>query len=144
MSDVIREAIEESPLFKHLEGDWVRRLVEAAELRRVEQGAVVVEEGDEAEALFVVVRGRVQVSTDADERTVELQTLGPGAYFGEVSLLSGKAATATVEAAGDGVELVAIDGAAVSEVVEADDKVRRMLEGVTLARARDTIGKVLE
>lgn len=144
MSDLKREAIEDSPLLKHLDEDWHRRLIEAAELRTVSEGEVLVEEGSSAGALFIVVRGSVRVWTEADGESVELKRLGPGAYFGEVSLLSAKEATATVEAASDTVELVAVDGGSVAELVESDDKVRGMLEGVTLARARDTIGKVLE
>ncbi|MFW5968535.1 MAG: Crp/Fnr family transcriptional regulator [Persicimonas sp.] len=144
MSNVMKETIEDSPLFKHLDEDWHRRLIEASEVRTASKGEVLVEEGSSAGALFVVVRGSVRVWTEADGDTVELKRLGPGAYFGEVSLLGAKEATATVEAASETVELVAVDGGVIAELVESDDKVRGMLEGVTLARARDTIGKVLE
>ncbi len=85
----------------------------------------------------------MRVWTKSLEREVDLKTLGKGAYFGEVSLMSGKAATATVEAQGNATVL-AIDKATVLELVERDEKVRKMLEGLTLARAKDTLGKVLK
>jgi cAMP-dependent protein kinase regulator len=144
MTAIIEETINESPLFKHIGDEWKQRLVESAQLRAFEGGEVIIEEGQQAESLFIVVRGRVRVWTESDGRQVELKTLGQGAYFGEVSLLSGKEATATVEAKTDEVTTVALDRPVLLELVGEDDKVRRMLEGVTLARAKDTIGKVLK
>jgi CRP-like cAMP-binding protein len=144
MTATINETINESPLFKHLGEAWHDRLVESAELRDYAAPQTIIEEGSPAESLFIVVRGRVRVWTTADGREVELKTLGPGAYFGEVSLLSGKDTTATVAAKTDQVSVVALDREVLLELVDEDDKVRRMLEGVTLARAKDTIGKVLK
>ncbi|QDG49231.1 cyclic nucleotide-binding domain-containing protein [Persicimonas caeni] len=144
MTAIIEETINESPLFKHIGDEWKQRLVESAQLRAFEGGEVIIEEGQQAESLFIVVRGRVRVWTESDGRQVELKTLGQGAYFGEVSLLSGKEATATVEAKTDDVTTVALDRSVLLELFGEDDKVRRMLEGVTLARAKDTIGKVLK
>lgn len=144
MTATIEETINDSPLFKHLDQDWKTRLFNSAQLRAFEASQVIIEEGNQAESLFIVVRGRVRVWTESDGRQVELKTLGPGAYFGEVSLLSGKEATATVEAKTEQVTTVALDRTILLELVKEDDKVRRMLEGVTLARAKDTIGKVLK
>ena len=59
------------------------------------------------------------------------------------SLMSGKSATATVEAQGSA-QVLAIEKEAVLRLVEKDEKVRKMLEGLTLARAKDTLGKVLK
>lgn len=144
MSATIEETITKSPLFKHLDQPWQQRLTDSAELRSYGSGEVIIDEGEPAESLFIVVKGRVRVWTDADGRDVELKTLGPGAYFGEVSLLSGKEATATVEAKTEEVTAVALDREILIDLVGEDEKVRRMLEGVTLARAKDTIGKVLK
>jgi CRP-like cAMP-binding protein len=144
MSATIEETIGQSPLFKHLDEAWQRRLAEAAEIRGFGGGETIIEEGAQVASLFIVTAGRVRVWTRVDGRDVELKTLSAGAYFGEVSLLSGKAATASVEARTDEVSTLAIGREALLELVEQDDKVRRMLEGVTLARAKDTIGKVLK
>ncbi len=144
MNHPIEETIQDSPLFKHLDASWKTRLVDTASLIDLEKGEAVIEEGTQTKSLYIVVRGKVRVSTTADGREVELKTLGAGAYFGEVSLLSGKKATATVEAKNDRVKLVVLDRPTLLELVAEDDKVRKMLEGVTLARAKDTIGKVLK
>lgn len=143
MSDIIATTITESPLFKHLSDDRMQEIIDAATIREYGDGEAIIEEGGAVRHLYVLVDGKVRVWTKSLNREVDLKTLGRGAYFGEVSLMSGKAATATVEAQGTA-EVLAIDKAAVLRLVEEDDKVRKMLEGLTLARAKDTLGKVLK
>ena len=144
MSSTIDQTIEESPLFKHLSAERQQQLIDASNLCSFEADEIIIEEGSQARSLDIVARGRVRIWTTNDGRKVELKTLGPGGYFGEVSLLSGKDATASVAAKTDQVILVALPRAELVALVDDDDKIRRMLEGVTLARAKDTIGKVLE
>ncbi|MFB6350999.1 MAG: cyclic nucleotide-binding domain-containing protein, partial [Bradymonadaceae bacterium] len=99
---------------------------------------------EEQHHLFIILDGRARVWTRSPKREVELKTLRPGAYFGEVSLLSDNVATATVEAQSDELSVVAVDRKVLLQLIEDNEKVREMLEGVTLARAKDTIGKVME
>lgn len=143
MSDIISTTITQSPLFKHLSDDDMQSIVDAATLHEYGDGQPIIEESGTVRHLYVLVNGKVRVWTKSLEREVDLKTLGKGAYFGEVSLMSGKAATATVEAQGEA-SVLAIDKSAVLDLVERDDKVRKMLEGLTLARAKDTLGKVLK
>jgi CRP-like cAMP-binding protein len=141
----IRRTIDQSPLFKHLSDSWQERIAAATDLETFQKGEPIIEEGQEGRHdLFVILDGKARVWTRSPKREVELKTLKPGAYFGEVSLLSDKFATATVEAKTDELRLLAVDREVVLELVDDDEKVRQMLEGVTLARAKDTIGKVME
>ena len=144
MSDVIATTISESPLFKHLSEADMKSIIDAASLREYEDGVAIIEEGGAVTALYVLVDGSVRVWTKSLNRDVELKTLGRGAYFGEGSLMSGKSATATVEPQDGSAQVIAIEKAAVLKLVEKDEKVRKMLEGLTLARAKDTLGKVLK
>ncbi|MFU8803066.1 MAG: cyclic nucleotide-binding domain-containing protein [Bradymonadaceae bacterium] len=144
MSEKIEQTIKESPLFKHLDTSAVQALVNGSRLEVFQTGATVIEEDQKVEHLFIVLTGRVRVWTHGMSGEVELKALGPGAYFGEVSLLSGKGATATVEVKTGPAQIVALAKESVLALIEEDEKVRRMLEGVTLARAKDTIGKVLK
>lgn len=143
MSDIIATTITESPLFKHLSPEDMQSIVEAASLQEYEDGAAIIEESGTVKSLYVLVDGNVRVWTKSLNREVDLKTLGRGAYFGEVSLMSGKSATATVAAQG-AAQVLAIEKEAVLRLVEKDEKVRKMLEGLTLARAKDTLGKVLK
>lgn len=144
MRDVIPSTIAQSPLFKHLSEGEMQTMIDAATVHEFEPGTPIIAEGGDVSALFVLVDGSVRVWTKSLNREVELKTLGRGAYFGEVSLMSGKSATATVEAHEGTATVLAISKDAVLKLVEKDDKVRKMLEGLTLARAKDTLGKVLK
>lgn len=145
MSEKIEQTIRESPLFKHLSDDQLTDLVDASELEVFGDDDVIIEEGSTNEHhLYIVLSGQVRVWTDGPKGKVELKTMGPGAYFGEVSLMSGSESTATVEVLKSPAELVAIHRDYLLELIESDEKVRKMLQGVTLARAKDTIGKVFK
>lgn len=62
-------------------------------------GQTVVRQGRSGESMFVVCQGRVRVTVG--EGGVEVATIGPGGYFGEMSLLTGDPRTATVSAVED-------------------------------------------
>jgi CRP-like cAMP-binding protein len=87
-----------SPLFAPLETrqrlDLVKRFVEL----EVPAGAEIVRQGDPSAGAYVVLRGEVAVQRSEGERSIELARLTSGELFGEMSLLSGAGATATVQA----------------------------------------------
>ena len=82
--------------------DLIKRFVEVD----VPAGTAVLREGDPGQGAYVVLRGQVQVSKHDGERSVELARLGPGELFGEISLLSGRGATASVSTLEDSALLV--------------------------------------
>jgi CRP-like cAMP-binding protein len=57
-------------------------------------GATLVEEGEEGDALFVIIEGGASVR----RKGVEVAVVGPGAWFGELALLDGEPRSATVVA----------------------------------------------
>jgi eukaryotic-like serine/threonine-protein kinase len=61
-------------------------------------GAVIVAEGEWADAAYIIVRGRCEVSKVVDGERRVLRTLQPGEVFGETGILSGNVRTATVVA----------------------------------------------
>lgn len=86
-------------LFDAAPRSTLERLARALVEERVEPGAVVVHEGDPADALYVVVSGELAVHARGEAGTDrQLRTLGARSYFGEIGLLRGLPRTATVEA----------------------------------------------
>lgn len=93
---------------------------------------IIVRQGDRADHFYVITRGEVQVSQQADSGgTVEIGTLRVGQCFGEMSLLSNVPRTATVTAATQ-VELLALNQATFADLMtrspETADDVRRIME----------------
>jgi len=61
-----------------------------ATVRTFAKRAIIVTEGDETDTLYVVISGKARVFVADDKgREVQLNQLGPGEYFGEVTLDGG-------------------------------------------------------
>jgi CRP/FNR family cyclic AMP-dependent transcriptional regulator len=77
-----------------------REVLAVAAWRRFDRGVVLFHEGEAGGSLYVLMRGQVAVrATTQDGDTATLNVIGPGAAFGELSLLEPAAArTATVQA----------------------------------------------
>lgn len=77
-----------------------REVLAAAVSRRFDRGVVLFHEGEAGGSLHLLMRGRVAVRvTTPDGDTATLNVIGPGAAFGELSLLGVAALrTATVQA----------------------------------------------
>ncbi len=72
-------------------------LAKRGETRTWEAGTAVVTEGDVADSLYIVHAGELRAVVAGDGgRVVELNTLGPGEFFGEL-MLDGERRAATVE-----------------------------------------------
>ena len=65
---------------------------------RYAAGELVLLEGDRGDQAFIVEAGELEVFTDAGGHEELLQTLGPGAVFGEVAILADVPRTASVRA----------------------------------------------
>ena len=63
-------------------------------------GEVMIEQGSDGRGLFVVVEGKLDILL-VQPVAKKLNTLGPGAYVGEVSLLGRSKTSAQVAAVGD-------------------------------------------
>lgn len=50
-------------------------------------GSTVFEKGSESEALYIVLSGQVAIFDVSDGEDVEIARIGPGDFFGELSLL---------------------------------------------------------
>ena len=82
------------PLFARCSRGDLAIVARHAETTRLEAGAVLLREGDEGDAFFVILEGTAMVT--AAGRTV--RQLGVGDYFGELALLDPAPRSATVTA----------------------------------------------
>jgi small-conductance mechanosensitive channel/CRP-like cAMP-binding protein len=93
------DALRGAPLLAALDDEQRRRLAESGTERVYTAGERIVAEGEPGASMFVVVSGRVRVTLGPDAR--EVATIERGGVFGEMSLLTGQARTATVTAAAE-------------------------------------------
>ncbi|HVK78276.1 MAG TPA: cyclic nucleotide-binding domain-containing protein [Kofleriaceae bacterium] len=90
-----------TPLFTLVPDDQRPALLARFHPLHADSGQALVRQGERAGGLYLIVLGAVEVVRRVgDRRAVVLATLGEGSYFGEMSLLSGEMASASVVAAG--------------------------------------------
>lgn len=83
--------------FLGLAGDELRALSAHAVIQTFPKHAVVVNEGDRTDSIFIIRSGRVKVFLHNDEsREVVLNVHGPGEYFGEMVLDEGPRSASVV------------------------------------------------
>lgn len=64
-------------------------------------GETIVRQGDAGSSMYVIQDGEVEVLKTQNGNSVRLAILGPGDFFGEISLLGNEKRSATVCALGD-------------------------------------------
>jgi alkyl hydroperoxide reductase subunit AhpC len=112
-------------VFPGLAGPALESLAEQAEKVTYSDGDTIVAEGDAADRFYVIAKGEVAVTRRTPEREeIELATLGPGQFFGEIGLLAETRRTATVRAIGD-VELLALSWQEFQQTLERSDRTNR-------------------
>ena len=77
------EELKSVPLFADLSEDARRELAVWLDEVKVSEGKTLVEEGDYAYDLFVIVEGEAEVTREGEH----LADLGPGDFFGEMGVL---------------------------------------------------------
>ncbi|MBR0752853.1 cyclic nucleotide-binding domain-containing protein [Bradyrhizobium jicamae] len=88
-----------TPFFGGLSDASLETLVSMLAERRYDAGATIVAEGDEGRSMFVVHTGELLVTRQGHEgRVIRMTTLGPGDFFGEMTLIEMQNRSATVVA----------------------------------------------
>jgi CRP-like cAMP-binding protein len=96
MSETDRfEQLRTVPLFAGLSDERLHRVAEAATPFEVEHGYVLAERGQPGSGMFVILNGNVEVDVPNHEPLI----MGPGEFFGELSLLTDAPRVARVHAA---------------------------------------------
>jgi cAMP-dependent protein kinase regulator len=140
--DELKE-LKASTLFSSFERESLIEILASTELRSYDEGDIIVTEGEQGSSLFSIVGGNVKVFTRTEDGTnLPLAELGPGDFFGEVSLLSGRPRTATITARTE-VTAIELDRSDVFRIAENHPGVREVLEEFCHRRARDTVEAVI-
>ena len=130
------ELLSELDLLADADRSTLERLAAAAEEVVVPAGGVVIREGDNADALWILADGELSVSaTGGDRAPRELPPVTAPGYVGELGLLHGITRTATVRALREST-LLRIDGQAFLSALQATRPSPTLLSvaGVRMAR----------
>jgi CRP/FNR family cyclic AMP-dependent transcriptional regulator len=91
------EMLRRVPIFFGLDDGQLEHLTYCLVKRAYPKARVVIAEGQPAESMFIIISGHVKVQvTDTDGKEVILAMLGPGEFFGEMSLIDQHPSSASV------------------------------------------------
>jgi len=94
----IPELLATVPLFQGLDPATLAGLTNGCTLVEIPAGTRLIEEGDEGDAYYVVIKGRLQALRRAHGEEILLSEMTRGASVGEAALLGSTARTASVVA----------------------------------------------
>ncbi len=127
----IVEALGGTDLFAGLSKRHLSSIASQARLVRHPQGKDITEQGGGAAGFHLIKEGTVSVSVSGHDRP----SLGPGDYFGEISMIDGEPRSATVHADTD-VTTISIPSWSFHPILDEEPEVARVLLKVLCARLR--------
>jgi CRP/FNR family transcriptional regulator, cyclic AMP receptor protein len=96
--------------------------------REFPAGTVLFREGEPGQEMYVVQQGRVEIAARAGAVRKVLSTLGPGEFFGEMSILNGAPRSATATCAED-CRLLVVDARTLEAMIRQSGEVAvRMIQ----------------
>ena len=106
-------------MFQDLSDSEIGKFAEVTRLQNYNPEDVIIEEGTEGRALFIIKRGTVKVSKVDGELVSELVKLVAGEHFGEMSLVENAKTSARVSAHNQ-VECLVISREDFQRILESD------------------------
>jgi hypothetical protein len=129
-----------SPLFRDFSVDEMVAVIQGLRLSSFERGDVIIREGQPGGSLYMLTSGRVRAfrKDPATKKQVRVADLTEGAFFGEISMLTGQPRNASVVAL-NSCELLELDRPTLDEITRTHphvwDVLREFAEKRSQARA---------
>ena len=131
----IVERLRDTPLFGGLDEEQLHRLVDMGEILDLAEGDFLIREGDQADALYVVLSGEMDVTKRSGRSEIPVARVGPGALQGEIAALEGGRRLASVTATGPA-EVLRIPVSAIRELLGAGPDVALAVIRTAVERLR--------
>jgi len=133
----VRQLLAGVDLFHSLSEDEMNRLADSAKLRMYACGENLCRQGEPGDTFYIIRQGQVAVLMDRpDGPPVTVAHLGPGAFFGEMSLLTGEPRSGTVCAETD-VEVLRVSKQDFSGLLHSDTGLAGKLAAVLAKRVAE-------
>ena len=111
-------ALRHAPMFAALSDDSIQALAETARVAEVQRGEIVVQQDSNNDSLYVMLSGEVRVfRSEASGKDMVLSREGPGAIFGEISVIDLDVRSASVVAV-EKTKMLVINGSTFRKLLE--------------------------
>jgi CRP/FNR family cyclic AMP-dependent transcriptional regulator len=117
------ETLRAVPLFSGLSQHDLMSVLRSTSGVGFERGAELVKEGETGKGFFIMTKGTAAVSVGG----TQVDTLGPGSYFGEMAVLDGGPRTATITATGQ-VLVLHLPSATLTRIIDKQPTIARQID----------------
>jgi CRP-like cAMP-binding protein len=131
----VNESFGDLALLAGLDRTLLRTLKERAIACRYGKDEVIVREGEMALGMYIILTGRVQVTTSRQGSAVRLTELGPKQFFAETSLIDDQPRPATITTL-EQTECLLITRASVTELINSNPRIAIQLARSLAERQR--------
>ncbi len=135
-------AIKAVPFFTQLSDRELDVIRAVASEKTYPKNAVVLTEGEMGDSLYMIQSGKVKVFIgDEEGREIILKILGPGAFFGEMSMIDKQPRSASVTTI-EGSTFQVLTHAAFEKCVEQEPRIGNMVMQILAQRVREADRKI--
>lgn len=113
-----KEAIEKTGLFTNCSPAELQQLIAGLDKQHYHSGQTILFQGEISSRLCLVETGKVSIWVRKGKDRNKVAELGPNSYFGEISLLTPRAATASVKAEDDSTDVIFLPGEVVQAIIK--------------------------
>jgi ATP-binding cassette subfamily B protein len=129
------ELLRRSSLFHLLPDDDYAKVRPLLQEEHYEFGDVIVRQGDEADAFYILISGRARaIKAQADGQEIALATLRPGDSFGEAALADGGRRNATIRCS-TAVDVLRLDRESFLKLLDEEPELKDHVQKLSRRRA---------
>lgn len=121
------------PFLKTLRHSEIEELAHTLNLRHFVKGETIIRQGEPGKLFHLIFKGRVEIYRQRLFGKKLLATLGPGEFFGEISLLDNTPRTATVMGSEDG-EMFTLSRDAFTNILLKNPQIATIIRQIGRAR----------
>ncbi len=126
-------ALREVPPFAVVDENKLKLLAFVSELLTYKAGSIVLKQGEEGEAAFVLINGLIEVSIESDDGSPFIREMGRYTFFGEIAVTRNTLRAATITAKTDIVVLKISKKALYDLIGEQPDLAARISDHIEMA-----------
>lgn len=134
---VSETALRSVDLFRLLDNEVISPLIAASSIIGIPENQVIINEGEEGDYFYIIIRGTARVSHVVGDKTINIALIYPGDYFGEWSVLTGEPRAATVTAI-ERVDLLRIERGVILNFIKAQPEIAKQM-GIVAHNRHDNL-----
>lgn len=127
ISHSLVKTLRKVPMFEGLDDHDLLHIVGLSANLQWPAGGMVFVDGADGDALYIVLSGRVRIFATVDEKEIEVASIGPGDFFGELSLMRDEPHSKSAQAT-EQTELMAIPKDSFSSLLASDSRLREVVD----------------